>query len=113
MIEEDYGVRHIFFESLSRESAAAAFSRYDGGQSLVLQPAEQSAQLCTQHAGIRQAGEQGLDRIQHNALRADRAHGVLEPDKQSFEVVCAGLFDLAPLDANVVDDNLARFNEAG
>ena len=42
-------------------------------------------------------------RVQHDALGADRVDGVAEPDEQAFEVVLAGLLDLAALDVDVVD----------
>ena len=50
---------------------------------------------------IRQSGEQRLERIEHDALGADRVDRVLEPDEQSFQIVFAGLLDLAALDVDV------------
>ena len=54
-------------------------------------------------ASLRQPAEQRLDRVEHDALGADRVDRVAEADEQAFEVVVAGLLDLAALDAHVVD----------
>ena len=61
---------------------------------------------------VRQAAEQRLDRVEHDALGADRVDRVAEADEQPLEVVVAGLLDLAALDAHVVDDELLRARPA-
>ncbi len=58
-------------------------------------------------AWFRQAAEERLDGVEHHALGADRVDGVAQADEQPFEVVLAGLLDLAALDVHVVDDQLA------
>ena len=79
----------------------------------VLQPREQPAQLGAQHAGVAQPGEQRLDRVEDDALGADRPHRVVEPDEQPFEIVFAGLLDLGALDADVVDRQALAPDERG
>ena len=69
---------------------------------LVLEPAEQPPQLRAEDRGVVQPAKEGLDRVQHNALGADRINGVAQPDEEAFEVILAGLLDLAPLDVDVV-----------
>ena len=49
-------------------------------------------------AWLLKPGEQRLDGVEHHPLGADRVDGVAEPDEQPFEVVLAGLLDLAALD---------------
>ena len=52
--------------------AVAALAGDDRGDALVLEPAEQPPQLGAQDRLIREAAEQRLDRVEHDALRADR-----------------------------------------
>ena len=53
-----------------------------------------------------QPAEQRLDRVEHDPLGADRIDRVAEPDEQPFEIVFAGLLDLAAVDLDVVDRRL-------
>ena len=64
-------------------------------------------------AVVGQAGEQRLDGVQHDALGADRVDGVAQADEQPLQVVLAGLLDLAPLDAHVVDARASCRRPAG
>ena len=57
---------------------------------------------------VRQAGKERLDRVEHDALGADRSDRVVEPDEEPFEVVLARFLDLAAFDVDVVDGQLAR-----
>ena len=47
VVEQDHAVRHVFFQSLARERPIAALGGDHGGDALVLEPAEQPAQLGT------------------------------------------------------------------
>ena len=47
---------------------------------------------------VGQPAEQRLDRVEHDALGADRVDRVAQADEQPFEIVLAGLLDLAALD---------------
>ena len=79
----------------------------DGGDALVLEPAEEPAQLGAQDGLVGQAGEERLEGVEHDALGADGVDGVAEADEQAFQVVFAGLLDLAALDADVVHRQLS------
>ena len=50
-------------------------------------------------------------RVEHDALGADLLDGVFEPHEQAFEVVFAGLLDLAAIDVDVVDEQLLLVDE--
>ena len=76
---------------------------------LVFQPAEEAAQFGPDDRLVLQPGKQHLDGIEHHPLRLDRIDRIAQPDEKSFEVVLAGLLDLAALDENVVDCEFAVF----
>ena len=86
----------------------AALAGDHRGDAAVLQPAEQPAQL-----GAQDAPGSGSPRTASRSCRAPPASrrsasmALREPDEQPFEVVLAGLLDLAALDVYVVDDELA------
>ena len=84
----------------------AALGGDDGGDALLLEPAEEPPQFGAQDGVVGQAAEQRLQRVEHDALGADGVNRMAQPDEQSFEVVLAGLLDLAALDVNVVDRQL-------
>src|SRR5262249_50942804 len=71
-----------------------------------LQPAEQAAQPGAEDRLVRQAREERLDRVEHDALGADRVDGEPEPDEEPLEIVIARLLDLAALDLHVVEHDL-------
>ena len=106
VVEQDHAVRDVFLEPVPGERSRPALGRDDGGHAAVLQPAEQPAQLGAQQGRVRQAREQALDRVEHDALGADRVDGVAQADEQPLEVVLARLLDLGALDAHVVDQQL-------
>ena len=66
-----------------------------------------------QDAVIRQAGKQRLDGIQHHAFGADGFDGVAQAQEQPFEIVFAGLLDLAAFDVDVIEGQLACASRAG
>ena len=111
MVEQDHAVGDVLFQAVPGQRALAALAGDDGGDALVLEPAEQAAQLGAQDAHVRQAAEQRLDRVQHDPLRPDGVDRVTQADEQSFEVVLAGLLDLAPLDAHEVHDELLLLDQ--
>ena len=103
VVEQDDAVGDVLFEAVAGERALAPLAGDDGGNALVLQPAEQPAQLGAQDALVRQAAEQGLQGVEDDAPGADRVDGVAQADEQPVEVVLAGLLDLAALDLDVVE----------
>ena len=104
MVEDDHAVGDVFLEAVARDRAAVALlAGDDRGHAAVLQPAEQAAQLGAQNGVIGQSGEQRLDRVEHHAFRADGIDRVPSRMNRPFEVVLAGLLDLAALDMDVVE----------
>ncbi len=112
MVEQDDAVGHIFLQPVARQLFAPAFGRDDGGHALVLEPAEEPAQLGAQDGLVAQAGEQRFQRVQHHAPGADGINRVIEPDKQPFQVILAALVDFTRLDVNVVEHNFFAPDQA-
>ncbi len=92
---------------------SAPFRRDDGRDAAILQPLEQAPQLGAQHGAIAKSREQRLQRIENHPLRADLVDGIGKTDEQPFEIVLAALRDLAPLDPDVVDQQLLLADERG
>jgi hypothetical protein len=111
MIKQYDAVGHIFLKAVTGQRAFAAFTGYDSCNPAVLEPSEQPAQFRTQDPVIRQAGEQSLERIQNDSFCANGVDGVTQADKEPFEIVCAGLLDLAPLDMDVINAEFFLLDE--
>src|SRR5579863_495997 len=109
MVEENHAVRNVFLQSVTSQRALAAFARDDRRNAFILQPAEQPTQLRTQHSGIGKTCEKGLGSIEENALGLNRIDRGVQADEQAFQIVLAGLGDLAFVDVNVIDNQLLRF----
>ena len=71
VVEQDHAVGDVLLQAVAGQGALAALAGDDGGDALVLEPAEQPAQLGAQDGLVGQAGEERLDRVQHHALGAD------------------------------------------
>ena len=80
----------------------ALFAGDDGGDALILEPAEEPAQFGAQDALIGQARKEGFDCVDDDAFGAHLLDHVVEAYKQALQVVFAGFLDLAALDADVV-----------
>src|ERR1043166_3428234 len=106
MIEKNHAIGNVFFETVARQRALAAFAGDDCGHAFVLEPAEEAAQLRPKHAGIGKAGEERLRSIEENAFCLDRIDGGVQADEQAFQIILTCLGDLALVDKNVVDDQL-------
>jgi len=103
MVEQDDAVRHIFLQPVTRQHAASSLGRHDRRDATVLQPPEESAQFGAEDRLVRQGGEQGFDRIEHDALRLDPVDRMAQADEQPFEIVIAGLVDFAVLGPHEFD----------
>ena len=109
VVEQDHAVGDVLLEPLARERAVAALAGDDRGDALVLQPAEQAAQLGAQQRLVGEAAEQRLD-----ACRAPRAWR--RPSRSPCRGAGTGLRGRirrspaisARLDVHVVDGDLAR-----
>ena len=55
---------------------------------------------------VGKAGKERLDGVEHHPLGADGVDGVTQADEKPFQVVFAGLLDLASLDVHVVESEL-------
>ena len=106
VVQQDHAVGHVLLEAVAGQRVLAALAGDDRGHAAILQPAEQAPQLGAQDGVVRQAGEQRLDRVEHDALGADRVDRMAEADEEALEVVLAGLLDLAALDADEVEREL-------
>ena len=94
---------------MAGQGSFALLSGDDGGDALVLEPAEEAAQLGAQDELVGQAGEQGLDGVQHHPFGADGVDGVAQADEQALQIVLAGLFDLAALDIDEIQGEQLLF----
>ena len=72
MIEDDHTIGDVLLQPVAGEGFCAALACDHRGQALILQPAEEAPQFRPQDGMVGDAGEEGLDRIQHHALGADR-----------------------------------------
>ena len=88
-----------------------ALARNNGGDAPVLEPEEEPAGLRPEDGLIREAGEDGLKGIDGHTLGADIVDHRAEPDKQTFEIILTGLFDLGAVDGNVVEDKFLRLHQ--
>ena len=113
VIEHDDAVGNIFLQPVPGEGFAPAFGRDDGGDSLVLEPAEEPPQFGAQDGLVRQAGEQCFEGIQHHALGPDGIDRVIEPDKQALQVIVAAFLNLTGLDVDIVDQDFFAPDQAG
>ena len=74
----------------------------NGGDALVLQPAEEAAQLGAQDELVGEPREQGLHRVQHHPFGPHGVNGVPQADEEALQIVLAGLLDFAALDINEI-----------
>ena len=72
VVEEDHRIRDVLLEALAGQRALAALAGDHGGHALVLQPAEEPPQFGAEDPVVGEAGEQRLDRVEDDALGADR-----------------------------------------
>ena len=111
VVEQDDAVGDVLLEPVAGERAVAALAGDDRRDPLVLEPAEQPAQLRAQDGVVGQAAEERLDGVEHDALGPERVDGVAQADEEAFEVVLAGLLDLAALDVDVVHQQLVLLGQ--
>jgi hypothetical protein len=83
------------------------------GDLLVLKPAEEAAEFGPKDRLVGEAGEERLNGVQHDPLRADAVDRCAQPDEEAFEIILSGLVDLAPLHAHMVDRQLPGPEQPG
>jgi hypothetical protein len=113
VVEHDDAVRDVLLDARARQLAVPALAGDHRGHAAVLQPAEQAPQLSAQHPGVLQRSEQGLDRVDDHALGTDLVDRGPKAQEQPVEVPVAGLLDLRPHNADVVDHELTAGLELG
>ena len=111
VVEDDDAVGDVLLEAVASERAVAALAGDDRRDPLVLEPAEQAAELGAEDGGIRQAAEERLEGVEHDAPGPERVDGVAQADEEAFEVVLAGLLDFTPLDVDEVHQQLVLFGQ--
>jgi hypothetical protein len=109
MVEENHAIGDVFFEAVAGQRALAALSGDDGGDSLILEPAEQAPQFGAEYAGVGKAREERFGSVEENALGFDRIDRRVQADEQAFQIVLAGLRDFVFVDIDVIDDQLPGF----
>jgi hypothetical protein len=111
VIEQDDAVRDVLLEPLPCQRCLAALRRDDRGDPFVLQPAEEAPQLGAKNGGVAESGKQGLDGIEHDALRADAVDFIPDPNEEPLEVVRSSLRDVTALDVDVIHGDEIAFRE--
>ena len=108
VVEHDHAVRDVLLDAVAGEGPVAALAGDDRGDPALLEPAEQPTQLGAQDGAFGKAPNRHLERVDHDALGADRVDGRAEPEEQPIEVPVAGLLHLDAVDVDVVDRRAAR-----
>ena len=104
MVQQDHAVGDVLLEAVAGQSVPSPRSPVMTAVTpLSLSQRNSRRSSARRMASLDQAGEQRLDGVQDDALRADRVDGVAQADEQALEVVFAGLLDLAALDADVIE----------
>src|SRR6266498_1079574 len=106
MIQQNYTIRNIFFQSITGERPLSSLGRDHRSDAFIFKPAEQPAKFGSQNTLIRQAGEEGFERVEHHSLRADGVNGIPQPDKETVEIILPRLLDLAAIDTHVINCKL-------
>ena len=71
VVQEDHAVADVLLQAVAGERLLALLAGDDGRDALVLEPAEQPAQLGAQDRLVGQPGEERLDGVQHDPLGPD------------------------------------------
>ena len=77
----DYAVRNIFLQSISGQGTLPLFPGDYCGNTLVLEPSEQTPELGADNPGILKGRKQHLDCIQNDPICINRINGTLKTDK--------------------------------
>jgi len=105
LIEENDAIRDIFFEAITSERRLAALRRDERREPRPSATGRGGALRRGADPRLK-TGEYGLDRVDRNALGADRIDRRSEAHEEALEVVAAGLLDFAAFDGDIVDREL-------
>ena len=106
VVEHHHAVRDVLLDPEPGELAVdvAALTGDDRGQVVVLEPAEEPAELAAHDGLVGQRAEEQLDRVEHDTPGADLGDGAGQPDEEPLEVEAAGLDELRRVEADRVDE---------
>ena len=79
VVEQDYAIGDILFDSVAGKFGIAAFAGDHSGQALGLQPGKQPPKFGAKNIHIAETGEKRLDGIEHDPFGADPFDGILQP----------------------------------
>ena len=102
LLQQNDAVGDIFFDAVPGQSAVAAFRRDDRRQVMLFQPMQQAAQFRAQDGVVRDAREQRIDTVEHDALRPHRLHRVSEANEQSLQIIFAGFVNFLAIDVQII-----------
>src|SRR3954452_19851693 len=106
IVKKNDAIRHILLKPVTRQLTLATFAGNDCGEVSFLEPCEQAAELAAHNRGIGQSREQVLNGIEHDPFCADGIDRIAKPDKKSLQIKRTGFLVFAPLDLNLIDEQL-------
>ena len=101
--EKDDAVADILFKALAGQHVDPGFAGDDGGHAFLLEPAKETTDFGSQEWRVGQVTKERFDGIEYHSLGTDGVDRVAEADEETFQIVFAGLFDLAALDGNGIN----------
>jgi hypothetical protein len=106
MIERDDAVGDVLLQPIARQGAIAALAGHDDRDTFFLQPAKEPPEFRANDPLIGQAGEKPFDGVEHHPFRLNGINRAAEPDEEPFQIVFAGFLEFAPIDVNVIQQQL-------
>ena len=114
VIEHDHAIRDIFLDAIARRGpVVAALGGDDHRQVALLEPGEQAAQFRADDGDIGDAGEQGVDAVEHDAPGVHLLDRMGQAHEQALEIIFAGFLDLVPVEMDMIHGDQAAFFEIG
>lgn len=104
MVEHDHTVGDVLLDPVASQSVLTSLRGHDGRNALLLEPAEQPAELRPDDRVGRKGAEQHLDSVQDNSLGSDALDRVRQEQKQRLEVEFPVLDDLRRVHVEGVHD---------
>ena len=103
MIEKDDAIGDILFQAVACQRIVSLFARDDGCHAFVFEPSKEPAKLGAKDEGVGQSCKERFDRVEDDPFCPDRINRMFKADEEAVEVVFPGFFDLASLNADMVD----------
>jgi hypothetical protein len=88
MPQHHYSVHHVVLDAVLRHGSVvlAALGRDERGDPQRAQPFDQTAQPAADRERVAHLREESADRVEHDAVRTDAPHGLLDPFQEGVEV---------------------------